>query len=300
MLIGFGGPTAAAEVRPFLDRVLAGRPVPRERYEQVVRHYEELGGRSPYNEMTMRLATALQDKLRRMRMDAPVFAAFRNMPPFFEDTLRELRRRGISHALGFVLAAHRSEVSWDRYLDEIKSARERLGSDAPDIEYPPPWHDDPAFVEAVADCARAALQRLDIDAQLILTAHSIPMSMAGRTAYVEQLNESARLIAQLLGRTSWTLAFQSRSGSRREPWLEPDVKDVLRGLSGAHVALVPFGFLCDHVEVLYDLDIEAAQVAREAGVTMVRAATVGQHPRFIEMIGQIAGRHLAQASFGFA
>jgi ferrochelatase len=294
MLIGFGAPTSAAEVRPFLDRVLAGRPVPRERYEEVARHYEALGGRSPYNEMTMRLAAALQDKLQQMGMRAPVAAAFRNTPPFFEDALRDLSKRGVRRVLGFVLAAHRSEASWDRYLNEIKSARERLGSEVPDIEYPPPWHDDPGFVEAVADRARSALEHLDATsrdhAELIFTAHSIPLAMGGRAEYVEQLNESAQLVARQLGRTSWTLAFQSRSGSPRDPWLEPDVREVLPRFAGGRVVLVPLGFLCDHVEVLYDLDIEAANVARAAGVTMVRAATVGAHPQFIEMIAKIARR----------
>ncbi|MBV8356614.1 MAG: ferrochelatase, partial [Deltaproteobacteria bacterium] len=180
ILIGFGGPTAAAEVRPFLDRVLAGRPVPRERYEEVVRHYEAFGGRSPYNAMTMRLAAALQDQLQRMGISVPVTAAFRNMPPFFDDALRDLKQRGIHRVFGFVLAAHRSEASWDRYLDAIKLARERLGDDALEIEYPPPWHDDPAFVEAVADRARSALEHLDASAELIFTAHSIPLSMGGR------------------------------------------------------------------------------------------------------------------------
>jgi ferrochelatase len=297
ILIGFGGPTAPAEVRPFLDRVLAGRPIPHERYEEVVRHYEALGGRSPYNEMTMRLAAALQDKLRQMEMRAPVVTAFRNMPPFFADSLRDMQQRGIRRALGFVLAAHRSEVSWDRYVTELELARERLGGDAPEIEYSPPWHDDPAFVEAIADHVRIALEHLDASAReradLIFTAHSIPLAMGGRESYVEQLNESARLVVQLLGRMSWTLAFQSRSGSPRDPWLEPDVKNILPRFAGGQVVLVPLGFLCDHVEVLYDLDIEAAKAAREAGVTVVRAATVGDHPKFVEMIAKIAGRYMS-------
>ncbi|MBV8453047.1 MAG: ferrochelatase [Deltaproteobacteria bacterium] len=296
MLIGFGGPTAAAEVRPFLDRVLADRPIPRERYEEVVRHYDAVGGRSPYNEMTMRLAAALQHKLQHMGIRAPVIIAFRNMPPFFDDALRDLKQRGIHRALGFVLAAHRSEASWDRYLDEIKLAREQLGGEVSAVEYPSSWHDDPEFVEAVAERTRAALEHLDASAELIFTAHSIPLLMGGRAGYVEQLNESARLIAQYLKRNSWTLAFQSRSGSPRDRWLEPDVKDVLRRFSGGQVVLVPLGFLCDHVEVLYDLDIEAAKAAREAGVTMVRAATVGEHPKFVEMIAKIAGQYISPIS----
>lgn len=299
MLIGFGGPTKASEVRPFLDRVLAGRPVPRERYEEVVQHYQALGGRSPYNDMTMRLAAALHDRLQEMGVSAPVLAAFRNMPPFFADTLRDLRQRGATRVFGFVLAAHRSEASWDRYLRDVELAREHSGSEAPTVEYPQPWHNDPAFVQAVADCVLAALERLDLaaraHAELVFTAHSIPLSMSGRAAYVEQLNESARLVSQRLAKTDWTLAFQSRSGSPREPWLEPSVGDILRRFAGGQVVLVPLGFLCDHVEVLYDLDIEAAAVAREAGVTMMRAATVVDHPKFIEMIAKIASQHLSTA-----
>jgi ferrochelatase len=302
MLIGFGGPTTSAEVRPFLDRVLAGRPVPRERYEEVVRHYEALGGRSPYNEITMRQAAALEEVLRRKGMAAPVVAGFRYMPPSFDDALRDLKRRGIHRAFGFVLAPHRCAASWDRYLDEIDSARERLASDAPEVEYPDQWHDDPAFIAAAADRARDALEHLDERdrerAQLIFTAHSVPLSIGGRAGYVDQLNDSARQIAQCLGRTSWTLAFQSRSGSPREPWLEPDVKDALREVAGSPALIVPVGFLCDHVEVLYDLDIEAAKVAREAGITMVRAATVGEHPKYIEMIATIAGQYLSPSPRG--
>ena len=296
MLLGFGGPTRASEVRPFLDRVLAGRPIPRERYEEVVRHYDALGGRSPYNEITIVQSAALQDELRLIGVRAPVVVGFRNTPPFFGDVLRELKQRGIGRAFGFVLAAHRSEASWDRYLDEIKSAREHIGQ-APEIEYPPSWHARPEFIAAVADRVHAALKVLDAAerarTELVFTAHSLPLSMGGQTEYVAQLNESAKAIAQVLGRARWTLAFQSRSGSPHQPWLEPDVRDVLRGLAGGCAAVIPLGFLCDHVEVLYDLDVEAAQVARDAGLTMVRAATVGEHPEFIGMVAKIAAGYLS-------
>jgi ferrochelatase len=167
------------------------------------------------------------------------------------------------------------------------------------VEYPPQWHDDPGFIQAVAERVRAALERLDPSirgrAELIFTAHSIPISMGGRAGYVEQLNASAALVAAQLGLRSWTLAFQSRSGSPRDPWLEPDVKDALRRFDGGQVVLVPLGFLCDHVEVLYDLDVEAAEAARKTGTAMVRAATVGDHPKFIEMIAKIAAPHLSPA-----
>ena len=296
ILIGFGGPQSSAEIRPFLDRVTADRPIPRERYEEVVHHYETIGGRSPFNEITARQAAALGARLAREGLKIPVVLGMRNTEPWLEDALRELGQAGVRCALGFVLAAHRCEASWERYLRNVDEARERVGPAAPALDYIGEWHAHPLFVEAAADRVGEALAHLEPRqrdrAQLIFTAHSIPAAMAEASPYVEQLRESARLIAERLGRTQWTLAFQSRSGSPRDPWLEPDVCDVLRGLSGQVVVVAPVGFICDHVEVLYDLDVDAARVAREADVTMVRAATVGEHPRFIEMIAALVRERL--------
>jgi len=296
ILIGFGGPTSPAEIRPFLDRVTAGRPIPRERYEEVVHHYEAIGGRSPFNEITERQATALRERLAREGVEIPVVLGMRNTSPWLEGTLRGLGLGGVRRALGFVLAAHRCEASWERYLRNVEEARERVGPPTPVVDYLGEWHAHPLFIEAAADRVADALARLEPAArgraQLIFTAHSIPAAMAAAGPYVEQLRESARLITERLGRPQWTLAFQSRSGSPRDPWLEPDVCDVLRGLKGQTAVVAPIGFICDHVEVLYDLDVEAARVAREANVTMVRAATVGEHPRFIEMIAALIRERL--------
>jgi protoporphyrin/coproporphyrin ferrochelatase len=296
ILIGFGGPTSLNEIRPFLDRVTAGRPIPRERYEEVVHHYEAIGGRSPFNAITGRQAAALGERLAREGVKIPVVLGMRNTPPWLEDALRDLGQSGVRRALGFVLAAHRCEASWDRYLRNVDEARERVGPCAPVVDYLGEWHAHPLFIEAAADRVTEALARLGPAARerahLIFTAHSIPAAMAAASPYVEQLRESARLITQRLGRPQWTLAFQSRSGSPRDPWLEPDVSDVLRGLEGQSAVVAPIGFICDHVEVLYDLDVEAARVAREADVTMVRAATVGEHPRFIEMIAALIRERL--------
>lgn len=296
ILLGFGGPGSSAEIRPFLDRVTAGRPIPRERYEEVVHHYEAIGGRSPFNEITARQAAALGERLAREGVKIPVVLGMRNTPPWLEDALRGLGQRGVRRALGFVLAAHRCEASWDRYLRNVGEARERLGASAPVVDYLGEWHAHPLFIEAAANRVAGARARLEPAAreraQLIFTAHSIPAAMAAASPYVEQLRESARLIAQRLGQRQWTLAFQSRSGSPRDPWLEPDICDVLRGLNGQAAVVAPIGFICDHVEVLYDLDVEAARVAREADVMMVRAATVGEHPRFIEMMATLIRERL--------
>jgi ferrochelatase len=295
MIIGFGGPTAADEVRPFLDRVLQGRPVPRERYEDVVHHYELLGGRSPYNDLTMRQAAALRKTLRRDGIEVPVVVGMRNTPPFMDDALRELTTRGARRTFGFILAPHRSEASWDRYQSDVSGARERVGASAPEFDYSPEWHNDPLFISAVADRVREAVERLPEPnrerAELIFTAHSIPVTMAARAPYADQIKESAAMVAAAAGKQNWRIAYQSRSGSPRDPWLGPDINEALRELgksSNRAAVVVPIGFLCDHVEVLYDLDIEAAQIARESGVTMARAATVSDHPQFIKLMAKLA------------
>jgi ferrochelatase len=261
-----------------------------------VRHYERLGGRSPYNEITIRQAAALRESLHRQGAATPVAVGFRNSPPYLDDALGELARRGVQRALGFILAAYRCEASWDRYQVDVEDARKRLGPNAPAVEYPAPWHDDPLFVEAVADRVRVAMARLDPDerkhVELVFTAHSIPAAMAEHAPYVRQLRESAAMVADAIAHPEWQLAFQSRSGSPHERWLEPDIGDALRTLKERAAVVMPLGFLCDHVEVLYDLDIEAARIAHEAGVRMERAATVGDHPRFIEMMASIARKHL--------
>ncbi|HLX36406.1 MAG TPA: ferrochelatase [Candidatus Binataceae bacterium] len=291
LLIGFGGPTQREEIRPFLDNILRGRPIPPARYEDVVHHYEVMGGRSPYNERTLCQAEALRARLRRDGIDIPVVVGMRNWDPYLADALRELARRRTRRVLGFVLAAHRCEASWERYQNAVDEARAMLETDAPQIEYPPRWHTHPKFIEAVSDRVAAALAQLAPSeakgAELIFTAHSIPVPMDEASGYADQIRESAAAVASRLKRASWQLAFQSRSGAPRDPWLEPDIAEVIRKLSGRTAVVMPIGFLCDHVEVLYDLDIEAAKVARECGVKMVRAATVGDHPAFIDMIAEI-------------
>ncbi len=296
LLIGFGGPTRPDEIRPFLDNVLRGRPIPQERYEEVVRHYEVMGGRSPYNEHTLRQAGALRARLRRDGIDIPIVVGMRNWNPFILNTMRELAGNRAHRILGFILAAHRCEASWERYQGAVEDARSKIGADAPQIEYPKVWHTHPKFIEAVVQRTSDAFAQLDESergrAELILTAHSIPVPMANASGYADQIRESASAVASRLGRDSWTLAFQSRSGAPRDPWLEPDISEVIRKLDGRPAVVMPIGFLCDHVEVLYDLDVEAAKSARECGVKMVRAGTVADHPAFIDMMAEIVRQHL--------
>ncbi len=255
-----------------------------------------MGGRSSYNEETMRQADALRARLHRDGMDIPVVVGMRNWNPYLEDTLRDLATRHSQKILGFILAAHRCEASWERYQTAIDDARAKIGPDAPRVQYPEPWHTHPKFIEAVAQRGSEAFAKLDQSdakrAELIFTAHSIPVPMDSASGYEDQIRESATAAASRLGRDSWTLAFQSRSGAPRDPWLEPDISKAMRGLDGRPAVVMPIGFLCDHVEVLYDLDVEAAKTAGECGVKMVRAGTVADHPAFIEMIADIVKRHL--------
>jgi ferrochelatase len=288
LLVAFGGPERTEDVRPFLANVLRGRPVPPERLEEVVHHYERIGGRSPLNELTFRQARALAAALRAEGTELPVYVGMRNWSPYLAETLTRLRDDGRRRVLAVILAAHRTEASWERYTTAIDAACDALGAEAPVVEYGGRWFAHPEFVAAVAGRTRAALATIgDETCELVFTAHSIPRAMAEASPYVAELTTSCRLVADALGRSSFSIAYQSRSGNPREPWLEPDVNDVLRGLPirGVHAAvLVPIGFVCDHVEVLYDLDVEARATADQAGVRLARAEAVNDDPAFIRVL----------------
>jgi ferrochelatase len=299
MLIGFGAATSREEVRPFLSNVVNGRAIPQARLEEVVHHYEAIGGGSPYNAHTMRQAAALREWFVRAGIDAPVYVGMRNWTPYVRETLAEIAGRGARRVLGVVLAAHRCEASWERYLATVDAARAALGADAPAVEYLAPWHADPLFVQAVAARVRETYEHLgpvqSNHAHLLFTAHSIPTAMARRSRYVAELEESCRLVAAELAAPQWSIAYQSRSGDPREPWLEPSVEQSLRELGGGNVVVVPIGFLCDHVEVVYDLDVEVRAMAGQMKVRMERAPTVGDHPLFIRMLGEAIRRQFAAA-----
>jgi protoporphyrin/coproporphyrin ferrochelatase len=289
VLLGFGGPEHPEEIRPFLDRVLQGRPIPRERYEEVVTHYEHMpGGKSPYNALMRRQADALAAELGRRGIDSPVRIAYANAAPFASDVVRELEAMHARDVLGVILAVHQSPASWEKYKV------------LPGADYIDPYYEHPLFVNANAERVRDALGRLGKNSfdgvALIYTAHSIPQAMADRSPYVQQYERSAQLIAQAVGARTYTIAYQSRSGSPSDKWLEPDVRDVLKTLpqSGIAQAIVaPIGFLSDHVEVLYDLDVDAAKTAAEFGVRMERAGALNDHPLFVQMLAELVEKRCA-------
>ena len=302
LLVAFGGPTAPHEIRPFLEIVTRGRGIPAERLEEVAHHYEQMpGGRSPLTELTLAQARGLERALAEAGPVLPVFVGMRNWHPFLHETLAEMARKGARRTLAVILSPLRTEASWDRYMQDVAEARARV-TDAPEIGFAAPWFENTRFVAAVADRARAAFHEVPADARawtpLVFTAHSVPTAMADASPYVSDLTAAVRAVVRRLGHTRWSIAYQSRSGSPRQPWLEPDIADVLRRLAAdgeRHAVVVPIGFVCDHVEVLYDLDVAARRVAAGAGLELHRAAAVNDHPEFLAMLADLVrGAHGAR------
>ena len=294
LLIAFGGPTNPEEIRPFLARVTKGIPIPPQRLEEVAHHYEAVGGKSPINEITFRQADALKTILTHQGLSLPVYVGMRNASPFFVDVLKQMTSDGAQNALGFILSSHRSEASWERYQQNIADARAALVGNAPDIDFSDGWHDHPLFIQSWVELIERAFSEMSSSQRestpLVFTAHSLPIPMAARSPYVQQLETSARLIADALGHPRWSLAYQSRSGKPTDPWLEPDVGEAIRKLAAEgckEVVVAPIGFVCDHVEVLYDLDIEAKKIAEDHGVRFLRASCPNDHPTFIRMMADV-------------
>lgn len=294
LLVSFGGPEGMDDVLPFLENVLKGRNVPRERMLAVARHYESFGGISPINQQNRNLISALTKELEVNGPQLPVYFGNRNWHPFLTDTLALMRDDGIQSALAFVTSAYSSYSSCRQYLENIASARAAVGPGAPAVEKLRAFFNHPGFIEA--NVANIKLQLAEFPAgdrsaiELVFTAHSIPESMAGNCNYVLQLRETGRLIADELGITNWHLVFQSRSGSPTQPWLGPDVSEFLQELKGRgtnDVIVAPIGFISDHMEVIYDLDVQATDLAKQIGLRLRRAATAGTHPAFVKMIREL-------------
>jgi ferrochelatase len=293
LVIAYGAPDRPEDVRPYLAGILRGRRVPPGRIDEVAQHYMRFGG-SPLTALTRRQASALERALRARGAALPVYVGMRNWTPYLHETLEAMRAAGVRRALGVIMAPHQSYASWDQYVENVADARARAGDGAPAVDYLEPWFAETGFVEAQADRVAAALASVPDGerdgAALVFTAHSIPAAMAACGPYAAQIATTARLVARQLGRTAWEVAYQSRSGDPREPWLEPDIGDALRALAARRVRTVvvaPVGFVADHIEVLYDLDTEARRIAGDLGLAFHRAGTVMDHPAFIRMLADL-------------
>jgi ferrochelatase len=302
LMVGFGGPEGREEVIPFLENVLRGKNVSRERLLEVASHYEHFTGVSPINGQMRELIASLRPELDRHGIRLPIFWGNRNWRPLLPDTLREMTATGVRHALAYVTSAYSSYSSCRQYLEDIERARSAAGDRAPCVEKLRAFYNHPLFIEANADRLRAALQQIssniDPTVHVAFTAHSIPLSMAENCDYERQIRETCRLTAEEVGLVDppdWQLVFQSRSGRPTDPWLEPDILDHIRAIHARglrRLVVMPIGFLSDHMEVLYDLDYEALRLADSLGIQCVRGATVGTHPSFVSMIRELIQERL--------
>lgn len=295
LIVSFGGPESKDEVIPFLENVLRGRSVPRERMLAVAEHYYHFEGKSPINQQTRDLIAALEAELQRNGPKLPIYWGNRNWHPLLTDTLRKMKQDGIRRAVAFVTSAYSSYSGCRQYREDIARAQAAVGPGAPEVDKLRAFFNHPAFIEATVERVRDALEAIPAEArrnvQIVYTAHSIPSSMANTSDYVKQLEEVRRLVSGALECKNDVLVYQSRSGAPGQPWLEPDILDYLREVKARNVAsavvVAPIGFISDHMEVLYDLDVEARQLCHSLGLPMARAGTVGVHPKFIGMIREL-------------
>ena len=306
LVVSFGGPEGHDDVIPFLENVLRGRNVPRERMLAVAEHYYHFDGKSPINQQTRELIAALKDELAQHGPKLPVYWGNRNWHPMLADTLRQMKSDGIRRALAFVTSAYSSYSGCRQYREDIARAQAEVGEDAPQVDKLRSFFNHPGFLgatedrikDALADLPDASLRSAEppkaavpTHLQVVYVAHSIPLSMANTSDYVKQLEEVRHLASAALGITNDALVYQSRSGAPGQPWLEPDILEHLREVKEKNLAsavvIAPISFISDHMEVLYDLDIEAKQLCDSLGLPMARAKTVGVHPKFIALIREL-------------
>jgi len=294
LVVSFGGPEGPDDVMPFLDNVLRGRGVPEERKKEVAHHYYDFDGVSPINEQNRALIAALEEELQANGVDLPVYFGNRNWHPLLTDTMQQMKDDGVKSALAFMTSGYSCYSGCRQYREDVQRSRDVLGDGAPVVDKVRVFYNHPDWVEVNRLRVAEALDEIPIDQQsdtlILFTAHSLPQAMADSSRYVEQLEEACQLVADLLGDFHWRLVYQSRSGSPHQPWLEPDVCDVLESVSEEgveNVVISPIGFISDHMEVIYDLDTEARECCDRLGVNMVRAKTAGTHPLFVSMIREL-------------
>lgn len=298
LVVSFGGPEGPEDVMPFLRNVVRGKNVPDERLKAVAHHYDLFGGISPINRQNREFIDALAVELKKHRIDLPIYWGNRNWHPLLEDTLAVMAASNIRKVLAFATSAYSSYSGCRQYLEDIERARQALGSGAPVVEKIKPFYNCRGFLDANEARLREALASFDDSAEkphIAFCAHSIPLSMAQRCRYEAQLLSVASELAHRVGAKDWKLTFQSRSGPPTVPWLEPDVNDHLKELSRTgyrNVILAPIGFVSDHMEVVYDLDTEASQLARDLGMKLIRSATVGVHHDYVSMVRVLIEEHL--------
>lgn len=309
LLVSFGGPEGMDDVMPFLDNVLRGRNIPAERKQAVAHHYELFSGVSPINGQNRKLLDALKNQLAERGIHLPSYWGNRNWHPMIEDTVACMSRAGVQRALAFVTSAYGSFSGCRQYVEDIERARASVTQTQGEALKPPVieklrcFYNHPKFIAANQERLKEAIALVPKERRaglaVAFTAHSIPQTMSERCSYVQELNETGRLVIEACPDTPSQVVFQSRSGAPGQPWLEPDILDHLTRLKDdgiSDVIIAPIGFLSDHMEVVYDLDVEAKQHASEIGINIYRAATVGTHPAFVSMIVDLIQERLDEGS----
>jgi len=301
LFASFGGPERREDVMPFLENVVRGKNVPNERVAEVAEHYYHFNGKSPINDQNRALIAALDEELKAHDIDLPIYWGNRNWDPTLRDALSQMKEDGRKRALAFVTSAYSSYSGCRQYLENIEQAREEVGEGAPEVDKTRAFYNHPGFIEANIDGLLAALETLPKErresARIAFSAHSIPCAMAETSDYADQLEETARLVAEGARNDRWQLVYQSRSGPPHVPWLGPDILEHLDALSQINVkdvVVAPVGFLMDHMEIVWDLDIEARNHANNLGITLTRAPTVGTHPAFVSMIRELIEERLGR------
>ena len=303
LIVSFGGPEGPDDVLPFLENVLRGKNVPRERLLAVAEHYQHFGGVSPINAQNRALISALQSELDLHGPQLPIYWGNRNWHPMLTDTIRRMAADGVQRAIAFFTSAFSSYSGCRQYRENIQQAQAEVGAEAPQVDKLRVFYNHPGLIEPMVENTRAAIELIPRErrpkAALLFSAHSVPTAMAANSRYVAQLEEASRLVADGAGHDDWQLVYQSRSGSPGQPWLEPDIGLRLRELRATGVTdavVVPIGFISDHMEILYDLDTEARQICDEIGLNLIRATTVGTHPKFIAMIRELILERMGEAA----
>ena len=310
LLVAFGGPTPGCcqkydtcpgEAYCFVAGIAGTAESQLPRVKAVSNHYVELGGFSPFNELTFQQACALENALTDRNVSLPIYAGFRHWNPYLKDVVAEMAQKGHQKILGIIMAPHQSKVSWEWYIQSVQKGIDALPDTArPEIDYLAPWWTHDGYIGAIADLIQSACNGQLGNATPVFTAHAIPQPAAKNSPYTQQFAETAAKVAEELGKAEFALAYQSQAENTLVPWTQPDINDWIRAQKEAGIQSIvasPIGFLCDHVEVLYDLDIEAAATAAECGIAFIRAGTVGTHPKFINMLAELVCEKICKDGF---
>ena len=309
LLIGFGGPTPGccqrydpcpgSEAACFVRAVVGERPGAQARIDEVAAHYDVFGGFSPFNPLTLQQAEGVSANLRSQGHGLPVRVGMRSWPPYVHTVLAEMADMGCRHLLGVILSPFQCAASWEHYQQSVADGVAALGERGPRMTYLSPWHTQPGFIEAIADGVGQAAGLLGeargSEAALVYTAHAIPEPMADRAPYARQFGETADAVTERLGRQEHRIAYQSQVTGTPVPWLQPDINDVIEKVRDdgfRDVIVAPIGFLCDHMEVLYDLDVQAKETAEACGLGYARSGAVSNHPAFVAMLSNLISAQL--------